>query len=206
MPGEYKIEPLFAEPLFRIDIGDAITEDQIAYIRTLKMVRNPDNWISEDTYIFSHPQLARLANTVQEVLDFYAKEVMGIPQQIYVTQSWSLMNEPNTGMHAHSHSNSILSGSIYYTDLPDPPARMVFTRHKTYQQIDLQPTLGIKTIYNSPTTTVTPRKNEMFLFASDLTHLVEPNATAQPRYAIAFNTFVKGKLGGYRNISELTLP
>jgi len=206
LPGEYKIEPLFAEPLFRIDIGDALTDDQVAYIKGLKMVNNPDNLISEDTYIFNHPQLARLANTVQDVLDFYAKEVMGIPQKIYVTQSWSLLNEPGTGMHAHAHSNSVLSGSIYYTDLPDPPARMVFTRHKAHQQIDLQPTIGIKTIYNAPTTTVTPRKNELLLFASDLTHLVEPNATKVPRRAIAFNTFVKGTLGGYRNISELVLP
>jgi uncharacterized protein (TIGR02466 family) len=142
---------------------------------------------------------------VQEVLDFYAKEVMGIPQQLYVTQSWSLLNKPNVGMHAHSHSNSIVSGSLYFTDLPDPPSRMVFTRHKTYRQLDLQPTAGTRTIYNAPTSVVTPKKNEILLFASDLTHMVEANAASEPRYSIAFNTFIRGELGGYRNISQLTL-
>lgn len=205
MPGQYEIQPLFAEPIFRVDIGDAITEAQVAFVKNLKMVPNELNLISENTYIFEEPELKGIADAVQEVLDFYAKEVMGIPQRLYVTQSWSLLNRRNIGMHAHSHSNSIISGSLYFTDLPDPPSRMVFTRHRTYRQIDLQPTLGNTSVYNAPTNTVTPRKHEVLLFSSDLTHMVEPNASPVPRYSIAFNTFVRGKLGGYRNISELTL-
>jgi uncharacterized protein (TIGR02466 family) len=169
------------------------------------MVNNETNLISENTYIFEAPELASIKHAVQEVLDLYAKEVMAIPQQLYVTQSWSLLNQPNVGMHAHSHSNSIISGSLYFCDLPDPPSRMIFTRHKCYRQLDLQPTAGTRNIYNTPSNMVTPRKGEVLLFSSELTHMVEPNAAGQPRYSIAFNTFLKGKLGGYRNISELML-
>jgi uncharacterized protein (TIGR02466 family) len=205
VPGQYEVQPLFADPLFRVDISDAISERQVAFIKALPMVGNETNLISENTYIFNEPELASIARTVQEVLDFYAREVMAISQQLYVTQSWSLTNAPGVGMHAHAHSNSIISGSFYFCDLPDPPARMVFTRHRTHRMLDLQPTAGARTIYNQPTTVVTPRKNELVLFSSELTHMVEPNASDQPRHSIAFNTFVRGKLGGYRNISELTL-
>jgi uncharacterized protein (TIGR02466 family) len=122
-----------------------------------------------------------------------------------VTQSWSLINNPNVGMHGHSHSNSILSGSLYYCELPSPPAGMIFTRHVTYQQIDLAPDSDRRNVYNSPITRVLPKQNDVILFSSRLTHMVEPNASSQPRHAIAFNTFVKGTLGRYRDVSELTL-
>lgn len=203
--GQYELQPLFAEPIFRVNIGEAITPDVVAFVKNLKMTNNETNRISENTYIFREPAMAGVAKAVQEVLDLYAKEVLAIPQRLYVTQSWSLLNEPRVGMHAHSHSNSIVSGSLYFCDLPDPPSRMIFTRHKCYRQLDLQPTAGPRSIYNTPTNTITPRKHDVLLFSSELTHMVEPNASDQPRYSIAFNTFIKGKLGGYRNISELEL-
>jgi uncharacterized protein (TIGR02466 family) len=203
--GQYEVQALFAEPIFRVSIEDAITPEQIAYIQNLKMVPNETNLISENTYIFKEPELARIAGAVQEVLDFYAREVMAIPQKLYVTQSWSLLNPPNVGMHAHSHSNSIISGSLYFAPLPDPPSRMIFTRHKCYRQLDLQPTAGTPNIFNAPTNAITPRTSEILLFSSELTHRVEANPSSEPRWSIAFNTFVQGTLGGYRNISELHL-
>ena len=107
---DFKVQPLFAIPYFRTNIGHAITEEQVNYIQALKMVRNQDNLISENLYIFEDPQLASIKAAVQEALDCYASEVMGISHELYVTQSWSLVNHQNVGMHTHSHSNSIVSG------------------------------------------------------------------------------------------------
>lgn len=50
-----------------------------------------------------------------------------------------------------------------------------------------------------------PRKGEVILFSSGLQHVVEQNTATEPRHSIAFNTFIKGKLGDYRDVSELTL-
>jgi uncharacterized protein (TIGR02466 family) len=201
----HEVLPLFVEPLFRANIAGAISPQQIEFIQKLKMVNNLENLISENLYIFEEPELKSIKDAVQEVLDIYARDVLCIPQRLYVTQSWSLTNSPNVGMHGHSHSNSILSGSLYYCELPSPPASMVFTRHVSYQQIDLPPEPGKRNIYNSPINRVTPKPNEVLLFSSRLTHMVESNTSGQPRHAIAFNTFVKGKLGNYRDVSELAL-
>ena len=135
----HEVHPLFAEPYFRANIAGTITPKQIEFIQNLKMVNNMENLISENLYIFEEPELKSIKDTVQEVLDTYVRDVLCIPQRIYVTQSWSLTNKTNVGMHGHSHSNSILSGSLYYCELPSPPANMVFTRHVSYQQIDLPP-------------------------------------------------------------------
>jgi uncharacterized protein (TIGR02466 family) len=201
----HEVHPMFAEPYFRANIAGTITPEQIAFIKGLKMVSNMENLISENLYIFEEPELKSIKDAVQEVLDIYARDVMCISQRLYVTQSWSLINNPNVGMHGHSHSNSILSGSLYYCELPSPPAGMIFTRHVTYQQIDLAPDSDRRNVYNSPITRVLPKQNDVILFSSRLTHMVEPNTSSQPRHAIAFNTFVKGKLGRYRDVSELAL-
>jgi len=202
---EYKVEPLFAEPVFRANIAHAISVEQEEYLKNLEMVENRDNLISEDLYIFEHPELASLKEAVHEVLDIYASEVMGIDQRLYVTQSWTLINHPNSGMHGHSHSNSVISGSLYYTKLPDPIPSMIFDKNRGYQQLEMTPERKRQNIFNTPLNVVTPAEKDVILFSSGLQHYVEQNTTNEPRYAIAFNTFIKGKFGTYRDVSELSL-
>ncbi len=201
----HEVHPLFAEPYFRANIGGSITAEQIKFIQGLKMVNNMENLISENLYIFQEPELKSIGDAVQEVLDIYARDVLCIPQKLYVTQSWSLICKPGIGMHGHSHSNSILSGSLYYAPLPSPPSGMVFTRHVSYQQIDLPPAAEKRNVFNTPITRVIPKQNDVILFSSRLTHLVEQNQSDAPRHSIAFNTFVRGKLGNYRAVTELAL-
>lgn len=200
-----QIQALFIEPVLVVDIGHAISESQVQFLKNLKMTRNQVNLISENLYIFEEPELSSIRDAVQEALDIYAKDVMGIPQKLYVTQSWSLVNEPNVGMHGHSHSNSVVSGSLYYCDLPEPGANMIFNRHDGYQRLELNPEKGRRNIYNTPVNAIVPKHNDLVLFSSALTHSVEPNRSSQPRHSIAFNTFIKGKLGAYRDVSELAL-
>jgi uncharacterized protein (TIGR02466 family) len=201
----HEVHPLFAEPYFRANIGGTITPEQITFIQNLKMVNNTENLISENLYIFEEPELRSIGKAVQEVLDIYARDVLCIPQKLYVTQSWSLVCKPGIGMHGHSHSNSILSGSLYYAPMPTPPSGMVFTRHVSYQQIDLPPAPDKRNIFNTPITRIMPKQNDVILFSSRLTHLVEQNQSNTPRHSIAFNTFVRGKLGDYRAVTELAL-
>lgn len=201
----HEVHPMFVEPYFRASIAGSISAEQISFIKNLKMFDNMENLMSENLYIFEEPELKSIKDAVQEVLDIYARDVLCIQQRLYVTQSWSLVNKPGIGMHGHSHSNSVISGSLYYCELPAPPSAMIFTRHVSYQQIDLAPEPEKRNIYNTPINRITPRQNDVLLFSSRLTHLVEQNMSSQPRYSIAFNAFVKGKLGSYRGASELML-
>lgn len=198
------IQPLFATPYMRADVSHAITPKQVEHIKNLEMRKNRTNYISEDLYIFKHKELASIAKAIQEALDIYAQKIMGISQSIEVTQSWGLMSPPGVGMHAHSHSNSIVSGSLYYCDLPQPPSRLIFDRYTAYRQIELNPRPDSHNLYNTPTNVVTPKTGEVLLFPSDVNHMVETNNTQHPRHVIAFNAFVKGKIGDYRDVSEIT--
>jgi uncharacterized protein (TIGR02466 family) len=115
------------------------------------------------------------------------------------------MNESNVGMHSHAHSNSFVSGVLYYCELPMPPSRVIFDRDMMYQRIKLAPAADKANLYNSPTNVITPKSKEVLLFPSEINHAVEPNGSNQPRRAVSFNCFVKGKIGNFRDVSELHL-
>ncbi len=205
MDVKYNIQPLFATPYMRANISAAISAEQIDYVKSLKMIKNRDNLISEDLYIFEHVALKSVKDAVQEVLNVYATEVMGLTQTLYVTQSWALANPPGIGMHAHAHSNSVVSGSLYYCSLPAPVSRVIFDRHTSYQRLELNPIREKQNLYNTPVNVVTPEAGEVLLFPSEVNHMIEQNAAQELRCAIAFNAFIKGKLGDYRDVSELNL-
>ncbi|WP_234032208.1 putative 2OG-Fe(II) oxygenase [Parerythrobacter jejuensis] len=201
----FDVKPLFAEPYFITNIADAISTKQEAFIKALKMNTNQVNQISDELYLFNRPEMKSVAKAVQEALDTYASEVMGVQHRLEVTQSWALMNPPGVGMHGHTHSNSMVSGSLYYTDMPDPPGNMIFERHNTYRQIELGIDGRKQNIYNAPRNAVVPKKGDLVLFSSSLQHYVEANSSQQNRHSIAFNTFVRGTIGSFRDVSELKL-
>lgn len=205
MPTDYEVRALFAEPYFRTNIASRISEEQVHFLKSLKMTQNQTNLISDDLYIFEKPEMRSIAEAVQEALDVFAREVMGISQQLYVTQSWALMNPPGAGMHGHTHSNSVISGSLYFADLAENSGGMIFNRHNGYQQLMFYPEQGRVNLYNTSKNKVQPKRGDLILFSSSLLHFVEPNFSSQPRRSIAFNTFVKGKIGDLRDVSELAI-
>ncbi|AKQ41890.2 hypothetical protein CP97_07400 [Aurantiacibacter atlanticus] len=202
---DFTVKPLFAEPYFVTNIADAISPKQLDYIKHLKMQKNQVNQISEELYLFDRPELASIKHAIDEVLAIYASEVMGLEQRLEVTQSWSLTNPPGVGMHGHTHSNSVISGSLYYAPLPDPPGNMIFERFNGYRQLELAVRTDRTNIYNAPRNAIVPKQGDVLLFSSAIQHYVEPNASDTMRYSIAFNTFVRGKIGSFRDVSELKL-
>lgn len=202
---DYTVKPLFAEPHFVTNIADAISPKQIEFIKSIKMIENQMNHISEELYLFNRPELRSIREAVGEALATYAREVMGIAHVLEVTQSWALMNPPGVGMHAHTHSNSLVSGSLYYAPMPNPPGNMVFERTNGYRQIEMEVKADKTNIYNTQRNAVVPKHGDLVLFSSSILHFVETNQSNQNRYSIAFNAFPRGKIGNLRDVSELKL-
>lgn len=202
---DFTVKPLFAEPYFVTNIMDAITPKQVEYLKGITMLENQQNHISEELYLFERPEMKNIKKAVDEALATYAREVMGVTHTLEVTQSWTLMNPPGVGMHGHTHSNSVVSGSLYYAPMPDPPGNMVFERHNHYRQLELAVQPEKTNIYNAPRNAVVPKQGDLVLFSSAVHHYVEQNQSQQNRHSIAFNTFVRGTIGSFRDVSELKL-
>ncbi len=202
---EFEVKPLFAEPYFVTNIADAISDKQVDFIKSVKMQQNQQNFISDELYLFNRPELKSIKKAVGDALSTFATEVMGIKDALDVTQSWALMNPPGVGMHGHTHSNSMVSGSLYYAPMPDPPGNMVFERNNGYKQIELMVEEGRGNVYNTPRNAIVPKQGDLVLFSSSIIHFVEVNQSDQNRYSMAFNSFVRGTIGSHRDVSELKL-
>ena len=202
---EFTVKPLFAEPYFVTNIADVITPKQIAFCKKLTMIENQVNRISEELYLFNRREMASVKEAVSAALAQFAREVMGIPQRLEATQSWALENPPGVGMHGHTHSNSVVSGSLYFAPMPDPPGNMIFERHNHYRQLELEVDSDRTNIYNAPRNAIVPKQGDLVLFSSSIQHYVESNTSSQTRHSIAFNTFVRGTIGSFRDVSELSL-
>lgn len=202
---DFTVKPLFAEPYFIANIGHAISAKQVDFIKSVKMQQNQMNHISEDRYLFKRPELASVRKAVDAALATFAQEVLGIRHELAVTQSWALMNPPGVGMHAHTHSNSLVSGSLYYAPLPDPTGNMVFERTNGYRQIEMAVNEEKTNIYNAQRNAVIPKQGDLVLFSSSILHFVEVSQSDENRHSIAFNAFPRGTIGNYQDVSELKL-
>jgi uncharacterized protein (TIGR02466 family) len=205
MTVHYEVHPLFPKPLYKSKIDVGLDDEAIDFIINQEMYENPSNAISINKNLLESPLLEKLNESIHLHLNIFLKEIMGaIDCEAYITQSWSLINMPGQGMHEHSHSNSLISGSYYFTDMPEPGADMVFNRY-TGNQSRLKLNLDEEktSYYNMMNMNVQMEKNDLFLFPSDVSHSIEKNSSNQPRYSIAFNSFVKGQLGQYDHANLL---
>ncbi len=198
----FDVETMFAEPCFRTNIADAIAPEQEHFVKGLAMLDDQVNRISEELYLLERPEMASIRAAVQEALDTYAREVMGISARLEVTRSWSLTNPPGVGMHGHTHSNALVSGSLYYTDLPDPPGNMIFERHDTCGRLEIAVGDTGRNVSDAQRNALVPARGDLVLFPSALEHYVETNTSGVDRHSIAFDTLVRGRPGSSRDVSE----
>jgi len=119
----------------------------------------------------------------------------------YITQSWLTYTESGESHHEHEHYNSYASGVIY-VDCHKTLDKIVFNSHR-YDMICPQP--RVRNIFNSNAWVIPVEKNQILLFPSSLTHRVPKIEGDYSRISLAFNTFIKGKIGDAETATELFL-
>tara|TARA_R110000803_G_scaffold48310_3_gene100344 strand:+ start:1978 stop:2601 length:624 start_codon:yes stop_codon:yes gene_type:complete len=172
----------------------------------LDIVRNEKNNIMDnvgknvsttDTSVFK--KLPKMYEFCNYHLQYYIRELIKVIPDIefYITQSWINFNPKGSFHHTHYHPNSLISGVFaiqnnsnipFILDRP-PPAKIFDNLLTVYDYSELNEFNSAKTTIDLPTGT-------LILFPSKLFHQVPENKETEDRITLAFNTFLKGKLGG----------
>lgn len=160
---------------------------------------------SKDTYLLNNPKYSNLKNYVLEESTAYADEVLNYDYIDYkLTQSWISIKNPNEEHFPHTHSNSLVSGVIFYEEpTPDTPS-LFFDRDDKYTKTLLAH--KHKKSYNNlfPQTLEIPYKNNLLiLFPSYQLHAVEINKSNQIRKSLSFNVIPKNGFGSEDKLNEL---
>jgi uncharacterized protein (TIGR02466 family) len=157
--------------------------------------------------LLDQPQFANLKKQIQEKVDEYVYEVLGVTrkQKWLITTSW-LNKAPTGGYHpSHWHSNSLISG-VYYLKTNPTSGAICFHKERSHNNI-WRDTFCIdfeKTNEYNTDCAISPKPNDLLLFPSILNHSVLDNLSQEDRYSLAFNVFPRGIIGEGGN-SEISL-
>jgi len=202
---EATINGIFPTPVYISKLDRELTNLELSFIETTKLDcnKNEGNITSNDNYILNHKAFKVLKEEIDLKVKDYFNKVLSITDVItpYITQSWLNYTETNQFHHKHAHPNSLVSG-VFYINCDEKFDKIKFFNDK-YKPIKLE--VKEWNVWNSESWWFPVKTGDIVLFPSSLTHMVENKEGTNTRISLAFNVFIKGKIGVNINLTELIL-
>jgi len=202
------IFPLFPTPLY-VTTYDKDTSEIVKYFDNCQMNEPHGGYgiISKDSYVIDNPICKPLSDFIMEHMREFATNVMRYDyEELQFAQSWLTYKKPGQFHKAHTHPNTIIAAVFYY-DHEDSDAAICFSREaKAYHRSYLEPSLlpdYQQHPFSQEEIYFQPKRNNLIIFPSHVTHGVPPNETNKVRKALGVNALTKGKLGDQETISEI---
>jgi len=202
---EATINGIFPTPIYISKLNRDLTNKELSFIDKTKLdvYKNQGNATSNDNYILNQKIFQNLKKDLDLKIQDYFDKVISPANNItpYITQSWLNYTETNQYHHKHQHANSLISG-VFYINCDNKFDKIKFFNDK-YQTI--KPEIKDYNIWNSETWWFSVKTGDIILFPSSLSHMVETKQGTNTRISLAFNVFIKGKIGNNKSITELIL-
>lgn len=198
---------LFPTAVFRFNMGRNPNDIEKAYVDKCSndTFLNVGNVVSVDRYVLDKEPMGAIREAVQSALNTYLKNVYAPSHDVnvYITQSWINFTNPGQNHHAHSHPNSFLSGTYYFSADKDNDSISFF--HPTLREVIL-PSDNYNE-YNSERWIVPVETGDIVIFPSNLKHCVDDTIKERTltRISLAFNTFLSGQIGDEMHLTSLRL-
>ena len=217
MINDNNVLPLFAVPLCKTKIEEPSAEIQDYLKNKIKFVRR--NYSDADNSLELHvlndpickPLKDVLVGKMNEFLEYLDVDLS--KNEFYMTTSWMNRYSKDQWSDLHYHSNSLISGVLYFDDCDDT-SDIVFYKRQGLDNI-FSDTVNIdhkkefdvnkkSYLYHQRKLNVSPEKWDLIMFPSNLNHSVNQNINANKnRYSLAFNSFATGQLGSSSSIMFL---
>ena len=200
------IQNLFPIPIYMSNIDRTFTKQELQFVdnQKNKCSKNSGNINTKDNYILNRKEFKNIKKFLDECCKDYLEKIISPKNNIelYITQSWLNYTEENQYHHIHAHSNSVVSGVLYF-DCDKENDKIKFTNPVGYQQI--KPKIKNFNIWNSETWWFALETGQLIMFPSSTTHQVDTKQGNNTRISLAFNTFYKGTIGSNSDLTELIL-
>jgi uncharacterized protein (TIGR02466 family) len=200
-----QLQGIFPLPIMLTSLQRELTQQELDFFEETQksVVKNPYNFISEDTYLLNQEPLAQLKADFEMVLNYYFKMIYNPRPNIGIrfTQSWMAFTPHGGEHHKHNHPNSLISGVFYIN--ANPEVDVIKFHSPNQQMIAVQPEQHNE--YTTGVYTVKVGAGDFILFPSWLEHSVPVTTENKVRKIIAFNAFPTGVMGDTRQVNELIL-
>ena len=202
---EPTINSIFPTPIYISKLNRELTNKESSFIDKTKLdtYNNEGNTTSNDNYILNQKAFKDLKTEIDLRVQDYFDKVISPANNItpYITQSWLNYTETNQYHHKHQHPNSLVSG-VFYINCEEEHDKIKFFNDK---YLTIKPEIKDWNIWNSETWWFSVKTGDIILFPSSLTHMVETKQGENTRISLAFNVFIKGKVGINKQLTELIL-
>ena len=205
LENNFEIISLFSTPIYISYLNRELTDEELFFVKNEKFdcKKNESNLTSNKNYVLNHEKFKNLKEELSLKVQDYFDKIICPEDNIkpYITQSWLNFTEINQYHHKHQHENSLISG-VFYIDCDKNFDKIKFFSDK-YSTIKLE-TKNWNT-WNSDTCSFSVKNGYIILFPSSLSHMVELKQGTNTRISLAFNVFIKGRIGNSNNLKELYL-
>lgn len=183
------------------------------FIRNLNYHRfdTNDGSCSLRTDLLNSVELQGLQAQIMSHVYLWTREHLAVADHVdwRITGSWSVRHAQGDHSMSHTHSNSLISGTVYI-DCDPESGDLRFYRNNTHLNlwpIALDLDSSRYNQLNSKFWWIRPQVGTIVLFPSHVLHGVTANQSDQLRHCLAFNIWPKGTLGQgpAPNITKLDL-
>ena len=196
MINEPIIQHIFSTPLYINNMNRKFSKKEISFIINSKkdIIKNTSNSYTKDDYILKRPALKNIKSYIEKCCDDYLERIMSPsdPVKLEITQSWINYSNKNEYHQEHCHSNSLISGVLYINAQEKNDS--IHFLGKSYNL--LSPNVKNYNAFNCKIFSVPVKTGKLVMFPSSVTHRVLAHEQDYVRISLAFNTFLRGSLGG----------
>ncbi len=172
------------------------SKKEINFISNAKkeIIKNTSNSYTQDSYILKKPVLKNIKTYIEKCCDDYLERIISPsdPVKLEVTQSWINYSNKNEYHQEHCHSNSLVSGVLYINAQEKNDS--IHFLNNPYNL--LSPNVKNSNAWNCKVFTLPVKTGKLVMFPSSITHRVLAHEQDYIRISLAFNTFLRGSLGG----------
>lgn len=201
---KFSVVSLFPTAVANFTYAKGFTKTELNFVEKIERYRNQGNFRSVDSYVLNNPKMKNISKYLQTCTHEYFKQVFkpvtGI--EIYITQSWFNFTDKGQYHHKHGHPNSYISG-VFYINAVENKDSITFHLDDDFKRLQVQ--YSEWNPYNSNSWTMPAKSGVLYLFPSHLQHSVQFVQSEEERISLAFNTYLKGKLGNELSLTELIL-
>jgi uncharacterized protein (TIGR02466 family) len=200
------IHSIFPTPIYFSHLEREFTSSELKFVDEIKKNGshlNYGNNTSLNNYILNEKPFFNIKKELNLRIKEYFDKIICSSNGItpYITQSWLNYTDKDQYHHKHSHPNSLVSGVLYINS--DEKFDKIKFFKSGYDRIALE--VKDFNLFNSNSWWFTVKTGDIVLFPSSLTHMVETKEGDNTRISLAFNVFIKGKIGNSISLNEITL-
>jgi uncharacterized protein (TIGR02466 family) len=189
----YNVYGIFPKPIYQTNIKEPLNKKQKDYLKKLKSRPNVGNDITSESFVLDNKLFKNFKQKILRHVEDYLFNVLKYEKTFtpYITQSWLNYTSKNQHHHNHQHPNSFISG-VYYIDVDEKIDKIIFSKPE-YELI--KPTLVEFNPLNSRDWFFNVKNQDLFIFSSNMLHRVDIKKDSHIRISLAFNVFIRGKVG-----------